>query len=119
MFTSAMQIIGMIAAVAIGGRLSVSLPFSPVPVTMQTFAVQLGALLLGSVKGAAAMCILLLYTVSLEELIQVKLASPKGSKKSLGYVVGFVFGAALLWGLLRSKLVLFHIVSFLHCFDHP
>ena len=58
------------------------------------------------------MCILLLYTVSIEEYTRVKLASPKGSKKSLGYLVGFVLGA-IVYGMPAKWPVA--SVTFLNC----
>lgn len=91
--------------VALCAQISLPLPFSPVPVTGQTFAVLLLGATLGARRGAAA---LLLYLMEGAAGLPVfapgglpgaaRLAGPTG-----GYLVAFP-AAALLIGLLAEKL---------------
>jgi biotin transport system substrate-specific component len=89
--------------VAISARLAIPLPFSPVPITGQTFAVLLVGALLGSKRGSLAM-----LTYLAEGLAGLPvfaggtaglaiLVGPTG-----GYVVGFV-GAAGITGFLAER----------------
>jgi biotin transport system substrate-specific component len=89
----AAAIIIFAAITALTARITIPLPFTPVPITLQTFAVVLSGLVLGSRSGALAQ---LLYL----GLIAVGLpfdASGLGAAAffgpTAGYLVGFVPGA--------------------------
>lgn len=76
-------------AIALSAQVVVPLPFTPVPITGQTFAVLLGALVLGAGRGAAGSGLyLVLGTAGLPWFAA---AGPW----TLGYVVGFVAAAAV------------------------
>jgi biotin transport system substrate-specific component len=79
---------------AVGARFAIPLPFSPVPITGQTLAVLLMAVLLGSRRGAICVLTYLVYgAVGYPVFAQgaagvVHLLGPTG-----GYLVGFVVAA--------------------------
>ena len=84
-------VVGAAAFVAVCAQIAIPLPFTPVPLTLQTFAVVLSAGVLGSWRGAAAM---LLYAVvgSLGAPIFFQGSSGFGGV-TFGYVIGFIIGA--------------------------
>lgn len=84
-------VIGGAAFVALCAQVAIPLPFTPVPLTLQTFAVVLSAGVLGSWRGAAAM---LLYAVvgSLGAPIFFQGSSGFGGV-TFGYVIGFIVAA--------------------------
>jgi len=102
---NALLVVGGSLLVALCAQVSVPLPFSPVPVTGQTFAVLLLGATLGARRGAAA---LLLYLAEGAAGLPVfapgglpgvaRLAGPTG-----GYLLAFP-AAAFLVGLLAEKL---------------
>ena len=84
-------VVGAAAFVAVCAQIAIPLPFTPVPLTLQTFAVVLSAGVLGSWRGAAAM---LLYAIvgSLGAPIFFLGSSGFGGV-TFGYVIGFIIGA--------------------------
>ncbi|MFQ5793645.1 MAG: biotin transporter BioY [Candidatus Bipolaricaulia bacterium] len=97
LFYDAALIVGGSLFVTLAARISVPLPFSPVPITGQTFAVLLTGALLGSRRGALS---LLAYLSEGALGLRVFaggtggwgiLAGPTG-----GYLIGFVFAAFLI-----------------------
>lgn len=84
-------VVGAAAFVAVCAQVAIPLPFTPVPLTLQTFAVVLSAGVLGSWRGAAAM---LLYAIvgSLGAPIFFQGSSGFGGV-TFGYVIGFIVGA--------------------------
>ena len=78
-------------------HLIIHLPFTPVPITGQTFAVLLTGAILGSRLGLASM---LAYVVEGEAGLPVY--APATSAASFGYIVGFV-AAAYLVGWLAER----------------
>ncbi len=78
-------------------HLIIHLPFTPVPITGQTFAVLLTGALLGSRLGLATM---LAYVV--EGQAGLPVFAPATSSASYGYIVGFV-AAAFLVGWLAER----------------
>ena len=104
---AALYDLGMVAAgslvVALGAQLEVKLPFTPVPLTGQPFAVLLVGALLGARRGAAAMLTYLgegalglpVFAGGASGL--VSLVGPSG-----GYLVGFV-PAAFVTGFLAER----------------
>lgn len=84
---------GGAAFVGLAAQIAVPLPFTPVPLTLQTFAVLLAGASLGSARGLASM---LLYAVA--GLVGVPWFAEGGSgwhAASFGYVLGFIAAAGL------------------------
>ncbi|MGB6771633.1 MAG: biotin transporter BioY [Candidatus Dormiibacterota bacterium] len=95
---------GYAGLVGLSAQVVIHLPFTPVPITGQTFAVLLGGMAAGTRRGAAGM---LLYLVL--GLVGVPwFAGGTGGfsilAPTLGYLVGFVFAATLLGWLARRGL---------------
>ncbi|HEX7196038.1 MAG TPA: biotin transporter BioY [Candidatus Limnocylindria bacterium] len=92
-------IVGTAALTGLAAQISIPLPFTPVPISMQTFTVLLAGAALGPVRGALGM---LLYLVA--GVAGVPWFSERGSGvefASFGYIVGFVIAAALVGWLAR------------------
>jgi biotin transport system substrate-specific component len=96
-------VIGGSLLVAAMAQVRIPLPFTPVPLTGQTFAVLLVGAVLGSRRGAAS---LLLYLVQGAVGLPVFAGGASGllymSGPTGGYLVGFV-GAAYLVGMLAGR----------------
>jgi biotin transport system substrate-specific component len=89
--------------VAILAQVKIPLPFTPVPLTGQTFAVLLVAAALGSKRGAAAMAFYIaLGTVGLPVFAGGASGMTYLSGATLGYLIGFVL-AAYVMGLLAER----------------
>lgn len=122
---SLLQVVGFALLTALCAKIQFYFPFSPVPITLQSFAVLLAGAVLGSRKAALSQISLILlglsglpvFTLPLPGLMT--LMGPTG-----GYIFGFV-GAAYLFGLwtetgrlrslagLLTALVTSHIALFL------
>jgi len=93
----------VIAAAALTGlcaQISIPLPFTPVPITLQTFAVLLSGAALGPWRGGAAM---LLYLVAGVAGVPWFAQQESGyALVTLGYIVGFVVAATVV-GALASR----------------
>ena len=88
-------IAGGAAFVGLAAQVAVPLPFTPVPLTLQTFAVLLTAAALGSVRGVLAM---LVYAVAgIVGVPWFAEGSSGFSAPSFGYILGFI-AAALVVG---------------------
>jgi len=111
---------GMAALTALAAQLRIPLPFSPVPVTGQTFAVLLSGLVLGRTYGGASQVLYLVVGVAIGVAglgipwfadgaagIGVVLG-PTG-----GYLVGFVLAATLV-GWVTDRSVRFRGFPYLH-----
>jgi biotin transport system substrate-specific component len=94
-------VVGAAVLVALSAQIAIPLPFTPVPLTGQTFAVLLAGAVLGSVRGMASM---LLYVAM--ALVGLPVLAPTAdgthltgtavfSAPSFGYVIGFVVAAAV------------------------
>ena len=103
-------------------EIRIPLPFTPIPMTLQTFIAPLAGAFLGAAWGASSM---LLYMALGIAGLNVFAAAPDGFgfflAPSAGYVFGFVFAAALLGFvkdrttknfLLLGGLLLSHVVIF-------
>lgn len=89
-------LVGLFAAsIGISAQLAMPLPFTPVPVTGQTFAVLLGAAALGA--GRATLGAALYATLG---LLGVPWFTATGWA-SFGYIVGFLMAAAMVGRLAR------------------
>jgi len=92
----------VIAAAAVTGaaaQVSIPLPFTPVPISLQTFTVLLSGAALGPIRGGMAM---LLYLVA--GMAGVPWFSEQQSGfdfPSFGYIVGFVLAAIVVGALAR------------------
>ncbi len=96
LLTDAILVVSGTALVSICAQISVKLPFTPVPITGQTFAVCLVGASLGAVRGAASLTLYFLVGV---------LGAPVYAHRdhgwdvitsaSGGYIVGFVLAAAV------------------------
>ena len=98
-------IAGFSLVLAVAAQISIPLPFTPVPVTLQTLAVVLTGALLGSRRGTLAILLYLaegfagLPVFSLGRAGFVHLLGPTG-----GYLVGFVAAVWLTGFLVELKL---------------
>jgi biotin transport system substrate-specific component len=84
-------IVGAAAFVGISAQIAIPLPFTPVPLTLQTFAVLLAGAALGSMRGAAAMA--LYAVVGMAGVPWFAEGSSGYSAPSFGYIVGFIVAA--------------------------
>lgn len=92
-------VVGGAALTAVAAQVAVPLPFSPVPLTLQTFAVLLVGASLGTVRGLAS---ILLYLAVGVAGVPIFSSGSSGMTASFGYVIGFVLAAALV-GLLAER----------------
>lgn len=96
-------VLGYAGLVGISAQLVIRLPFTPVPITGQTFAVLLGGLAVGTRRGALGM---LLYLALGLAGVPWFAGGTHGisilSAPSFGYLVGFVFAACVLGSLARA-----------------
>lgn len=88
-------IAGGAAFVGLAAQVAVPLPFTPVPLTLQTFAVLLTAAALGSARGVLAM--LVYAVVGIAGVPWFAEGSSGFSAPSFGYILGFI-AAALVVG---------------------
>ncbi len=92
------------ALTAVMAYVSIPLPFSPVPLSGQTFAVMLAGVLLGARKGAFSQIIYLLLGVAGIPVFAggyagiSRLAGPTG-----GFIWGFVIGAYIIGKLVEGE----------------
>ena len=86
-------VVGAAALTGLAAQISIPLPFTPVPISMQTFTVLLAGAALGPLRGGLSMALYLLAGV-----LGVGWFSEQRSGwefASFGYIVGFVVAAAL------------------------
>jgi biotin transport system substrate-specific component len=93
-------VIGGAIFVGLTAQVSISLPFTPVPLTLQTFSVLLVGAALGSIRGASSMALYLLAGVA--GLPWFADHHSGWALPSFGYIVGFV-AAAWLVGWLAER----------------
>ena len=101
--SAVVEISAMVALTALGAQMAIYLPFTPVPITMQTFVILLGAAALGAQRAAISQIIYLLLAIAGLPI----LADGKGGLSAIfgatsGYLLGFIF-AALLVGHLANR----------------
>jgi len=93
----AVLVVGFAAFTGLAAQLAVKLPFTPVPITGQTFAVLLGAAALGWRRALAGMVVYL--AVGLTPWVPWFAEARGGTEvlqaPSFGYVLGFLAAAAL------------------------
>ncbi|MFT4122745.1 MAG: biotin transporter BioY [Microbacteriaceae bacterium] len=98
------------------GAAQLSIPMWPVPITGQTFAVLLVGTALGPVRGALSMALYLVLGVVGLPIFTGAASGSLIGMTSGGYIVGFVFAAALVGALAQrewDRRVLGTLVSFL------
>ena len=82
---------GGAAFVGLSAQIAIPLPFTPVPLTLQTFAVLLAASALGSVRGVLSM---LVYAIAgIVGVPWFAEGSSGFSAPSFGYILGFIAAA--------------------------
>jgi biotin transport system substrate-specific component len=95
--------VGLIAAAAgltgLAAQVSIPLPFTPVPITLQTFTVLLAGAALGPLRGTASM--LLYLGVGAAGFGWFAEGRSGIAFPSFGYIVGFVVAAAVVGALAR------------------
>ncbi len=92
-------VVGGAAFVGIAAQVAIPLPFTPVPLTLQTFAVLLVGASLGSLRGALSMVVYLLAgMVGVPWFAE----GSSGYSASFGYIVGFIV-AAFIVGRLAER----------------
>lgn len=96
----AVLVAGSAVFVGLSAQASIPLPFTPVPLTLQTFAVLLSAASLGPVRGALGMFVYL--AAGAAGLPWFSNRASGWSIPSFGYIVGFVL-AALVVGALAKR----------------
>ena len=75
----------------IAAQIAIPLPFTPVPLTLQTFAVLLAGAALGSLRGVASMGLYaLMGVVGVPWFAE---GSSGFSSASFGYILGFILAA--------------------------
>lgn len=92
-------ILGAAALTGLAAQVAIPLPFTPVPISLQTFTVLLAGAALGPVRGGLGMVLYLVAGVA-----GVPWFSEQRSGfefPSFGYIVGFVLAAALVGALAR------------------
>lgn len=89
----ALLVVGGAAFVGLAAQISFPLPFTPVPITGQTFAVLLTGAAIGPLRGILSM---LLYSLAgLAGVPWFAGLSSGYASASFGYIVGFILGAGL------------------------
>ena len=96
----ALLVVGATAFVALCAHISLPLPFTPVPLTLQTFSVLLVGAALGSVRGVSSMALYLLAGVAGVPWFANHQSG--WAFASFGYILGFV-AAAWLVGRLAER----------------
>jgi biotin transport system substrate-specific component len=95
-------VIGAAAITGLAAQVSIPLPFTPVPISLQTFTVLLSSAALGPIRGGLGMGLYLVAGVA-----GVPWFSEQRSGfdfPSFGYIVGFVLAAILVGWLARRGL---------------
>lgn len=93
-------VVGGAALTAVAAQVSVPLPFTPIPLTLQTFAVLLVGGALGTTRGIFSMLLYLAIGVAGAPVFSHGSSGAGGA--SFGYVVGFILAAAIV-GLLAER----------------
>lgn len=99
------QLIGIVlffAFTAVAARVTIPLPFTPVPITLQVMVVLLAGLVLGARAGAASQLVYLAAIAAGLPLDANALGPTAMSGPTAGYLIGFV-PAAFITGWLAEK----------------
>lgn len=101
--TAVLEISAMVALTAFAAQVAIYLPFTPVPITLQTFVILLGAAALGAQRAALSQVAYLSLALAGMPIM----ADGKGGLSAVygatsGYLLGFIF-ASLLVGHLANR----------------
>jgi biotin transport system substrate-specific component len=92
-------VVGSAAFVGLSAQVAIPLPFTPIPISLQTFAVLLTAAALGPLRGGGAM---LLYLVAGAAGVPWFSQQTSGfGFPSFGYIIGFALAAVVVGALAR------------------
>lgn len=95
-------VIGAAAITGLAAQVSIHLPFTPIPISLQTFTVLLSGAALGPLRGGLGM---LLYLVAGMAGVPWFAEQRSGFDfPSFGYIIGFVLAAAVVGWLARRGL---------------
>lgn len=113
MKTKDMVIVAMFAAlIGVLSQISIPLPFSPVPITLQTFAVFLTGAVLGSRKGAVTLLVyVFLGLFGIPVFSQGKSGLPVLVGPTGGYIWGFILAVFIIGKIIEGT----NNISFLRC----
>ena len=89
----ALSIVGFAALTALAARLTINLPFTPVPLTLQVLVVLLAGLTLGAKDGAASQILYVLAITAGLPLDARGLGAAVWATPTAGFLLGFVAGA--------------------------
>jgi len=93
-------VVGAAALVGLAAQITIALPFTPVPLTLQPFAVLLAGATLGVRRGTAGMLLYLLVGLAgMPWFAQQTGGTDVVHGASFGYLLGFVAAAALVGAL--------------------
>ncbi|MEW6040774.1 MAG: biotin transporter BioY [Elusimicrobiota bacterium] len=98
----AVNIVAFALLIAFGARLYIPLPFTPVPITLQTFFVTLSGVFLGSIDAFASTFLYVLLGLaglpvfSAEKAGMSVFLGPTG-----GYIIGFIFASSFVGATLK------------------
>ena len=93
-------VLGGATFVGVAAQIAIPLPFTPVPLTLQTFAVLLVGAALGSLRGVLSMVVYL--AVGMVGFPWFAEGTSGFSKASFGYILGFIL-AAFIVGRLAER----------------
>jgi len=114
--SAVLDVLAVAGAVMLGAWVRIPLPFSPVPITLQTLPVLLAGYAVGRTRATAGMALYLLLGFAPYALLGIEksplLATPFGP--TLGYLVAFVFAPTVIArfrqpevGLLAATLLIY------------
>ena len=104
LLTDALLVLAGTGLVAVCAQISIKLPFTPVPITGQTFAVVLVGASLGAVRGTASLALyLLLGAAGAPIYAHHDSGWSVITSASGGYIVGFVVAAAVTGWLAEQR----------------
>lgn len=92
-------VVGSAAFVGLSAQVAIPLPFTPVPLSLQTFAVLLSAAALGPARAASAM--LLYLGAGMAGVPWFSQQTSGWGFPSFGYIIGFALAAVLVGALAR------------------
>lgn len=98
--TQVALVLGGAAFVAVAAQIAIPLPFTPVPLTLQTFAVLLTGAALGSLRGVLAMTVYALVGMAGVPIYSQGASGFGGA--TFGYILGFI-AAAFIVGRLAEN----------------
>jgi biotin transport system substrate-specific component len=100
----AFGVMAFVVMMALGAHVRIPLPFTPVPITLQTFFLSLAGATLGPVFGVASQVVyLFLGAVGVPVFAGGSGLMYLVQSATTGYLIGFIAAAALVGWLIRSR----------------